>query len=82
MNKMDNIGDTVRFHRKKAGLTQPQLARLAGVGKTAVFDIEKGKKTIRLDTLLAVLSVLNIVLNPESNLMEAWSRHHQEEGKK
>lgn len=74
MNDIDEIGSIVRFHRKKAGLTQKQLANLAGVGKTAVFDIEKGKSTIRLNTLLAVLLILNISLSSESPLMEEWYR--------
>ena len=54
------IGKIVRFHRKKAKLTQLELAEYAGIGKTAVFDLEKGKPTIQLSTLLAVLHVLNI----------------------
>lgn len=73
MNKIDNIGSIIRFHRKRAGLTQKQLATLAGVGKSAVFDIEKGKNSIRLNTLTAILSVLNISLEPESPLMEQWN---------
>lgn len=50
----------VRRHRKRSGLTQRELARLAEVGKTAVFDIEHGKLSVRFDTLLKVLFVLNI----------------------
>jgi len=73
MNKINNIGSIIRFHRRKAGLTQKQLATLADVGKSAVFDIEKGKITIRLNTLTAILSVLNISLKPESPLMDQWS---------
>lgn len=73
MNKINNIGSIIWFHRRKAGLTQKQLATLAGVGKSAVFDIEKGKNTIRLNTLTAILSVLNISLEPESPLMEQWN---------
>ncbi len=46
--------------RKRSGLTQLQLAKLAGVGKTVVFDIEKGKQTVQLDTLFKILDVLNI----------------------
>ena len=72
MNKIESIGEIIRFHRKKAGLTQKQLATLAGVGKTAVFDIEQGKGSVRLNTLLAVSSVLNIALDPVSPLMEQW----------
>ncbi|MCK5801977.1 MAG: helix-turn-helix transcriptional regulator [Lentisphaeria bacterium] len=56
------IGGFVRSCRKMAGLTQLGLAELAGIGKTAVFEIEKGKATVRLDTLLAVLDVLSISL--------------------
>ena len=73
MNKINNIGSIIRFHRKRAGLTQKQLATLAGVGKSAVFDIEKGKITIRLNNLTAILSVLNISLEPGSPLMEQWN---------
>lgn len=60
------IGETIRQFRKKAGLTQQQLAEYAGVGKTVVFDIEKGKSTVQLDTLLKILSVLNIELKLET----------------
>ncbi len=77
MNKINNIGSIIRFHRRKAGLTQKQLATLAGVGKSAVFDIEKEKITIRLNTLTAILSVLNISLEPESPLMEQWNMEKQ-----
>ena len=59
------IGQTIRLFRKKAGLTQRQLAELAGVGKTVVFDIEKGKPSVQLDTVLKILSVLNIKLKLE-----------------
>ena len=37
------FGEVVRFHRRRAGLTQPELARIAGVGRTVVLDVEKGK---------------------------------------
>ncbi len=51
---------TVRFFRKRSGLSQEKLAKLAGVGKTVIFDIEKGKETVKLNTLLKVLDILNI----------------------
>ena len=61
MNSTD-IGNLVHFYRKQSGLSQQQLAKISGVGKTVVFDIEKGKNTIQLNTLLKVLDVLNIKL--------------------
>lgn len=62
------LGALARRHRKAARLTQFDLARLAGVGKSAVYDIERGKPTVRLETLLRVLAVLNIRLHWSSPL--------------
>lgn len=67
MNDLD-FGSMVKGHRKKAGLTQLELANLAGVGKTTVFDIEKNKETVRWNNLLAVLRVLNIKVEFKSPL--------------
>jgi len=60
----------VRHHRRRSGISQFALAELAGVGKTSVFDIEKGKPTVRLATLMAVLRALNIDLAIEGPLMD------------
>jgi HTH-type transcriptional regulator/antitoxin HipB len=54
------IAKIVHYCRKQSGLSQQALARLAGVGKTVIFDIEKGKETVQLNTLSKVLDVLNI----------------------
>lgn len=54
------LATVIQKHRKAAGLSQLQLAEMAGVGKTVVYDIEKGKETIQLDTLRKILAVLNI----------------------
>ena len=63
------LASLIRKHRKAAGLSQLQLADIAGVGKTAVFDLEKGKETIQLNTLRKVLTVLNIKVQLISPLM-------------
>ena len=59
---MLHIARAVQQHRKAAKLSQRELAELAGVGKTAVFDIEHGKSTTQVDTLLKILRILNIKL--------------------
>jgi y4mF family transcriptional regulator len=64
------LSEIVLFHRKKSGLTRNQLADLAGVGKTVIYDIEKGKESIRLSTLQKVLKALNIKITFTSPLME------------
>jgi len=69
------IAEIVRFHRKQSGLSRKQLADMAGVGKTVIFEIENEKETIRFSTLKKVLTALNIKINLESPLME---RMHEE----
>lgn len=75
---LSELGDVLKFHRKKAGLTQVQLAKLAGIGKTAVFDIEKGTKQSRLDTVQRIMNVLNVSIRFESPLMNAYGEQRRE----
>ena len=63
------LATVIRMHRKAAKLSQLQLAEMAGVGKTVIFDIEKGKETVQLDTLRKILKVLNIQVKLISPLM-------------
>lgn len=57
---LNQIGRIIHDCRKISGLSQQELATLAGVGKTVIFDIEKGKETVKLNTLMKILTVLNI----------------------
>ena len=67
------VSEIVLFHRRKSGLSRNQLADLAGVGKTVIYDIEKGKETIRFSTLQKVLTALNIKIAFASPLMEVFN---------
>jgi len=64
-----SLPEVVRFHREKANLSRLGLAALAGVGKTAIYDIEHGKCSVRFDTLTKILEALNISLNYDSPLL-------------
>ena len=66
---VDDLGNVLREHRQLSGLTQAELARLAGVGKTAIFDLEHGKETVQLDTLKKVMATLNIDIVLHSPVM-------------
>jgi y4mF family transcriptional regulator len=79
MDDFDRISRAVRFHRKKSGLSQLQLADLAGVGKTVIFDVEKGKNTVRFSTLAKIFRVLNIRIRLESPLMDQFEETADEE---
>jgi HTH-type transcriptional regulator / antitoxin HipB len=63
MDYMNEIAKMVKEHRKVAGLSQLDFADIAGVGKTTIFDIEKGKDTVRFANLVKVLEALNIKIN-------------------
>jgi HTH-type transcriptional regulator/antitoxin HipB len=56
------IGLFVRQHRKAAGLTQRELAELASVGPRAIWDLERGKATLRMDVADRVLRVFGKTL--------------------
>lgn len=68
----EQLAEAIRFHRKKSSLTQQELAKLAGLGKAVIFDIEKGKKTVQLDTILKVLQILNIEMVFQSPIMKSF----------
>lgn len=53
----DPIGEFVRERRRANRLTQRELGDLARVGKRAVVEIERGKPTLRMDTVNRVLAV-------------------------
>ncbi len=72
------LSDAIRFHRKKSGLSQLELAKLSGVGKTVIYDIEKGKETTKLSTLLKILRVLNINMLFQSPMMKTYLRSKTE----
>jgi HTH-type transcriptional regulator/antitoxin HipB len=80
MVESNELADIIRMHRKEAGLSRIQLAELAGVGKTVIYDIEKGKESVRLDTLRKILKVLNIKVGLTSPLMENVQNTGNEKG--
>lgn len=60
---IDEIGAVVRQARLAQGLRQDQLAAAAGVGLRFLVELERGKPTVRLDKVLAVLSALGCRLD-------------------
>jgi y4mF family transcriptional regulator len=80
MIQSQELADIIRMHRKAAKLSRDKLAEMSGVGKTVIYDIEKGKETIQLDTLRKVLSVLNIKIELTSPLMDNLRSVKNEKG--
>jgi transcriptional regulator with XRE-family HTH domain len=80
MSQTQVLAEVIRMHRKASRLSRIQLAELAGVGKTVIYDIEKGKESIQLDTLRKILKVLNIKIILKSPLMETLQTNGNEKG--
>lgn len=53
-----SLGLAARAARKQLGLTQPQLSLAAGVGVRFIVELEAGKPTLRLESILRVLHAL------------------------
>jgi y4mF family transcriptional regulator len=56
------IGKSVLRERERLGLRQDELALAAGVSARVIHQIEHGKATSRLDSLVAVLDALGLTL--------------------
>jgi y4mF family transcriptional regulator len=54
----------VKERRKKAKLTQPELAKKAGVGLRFVRDLEQGKESLRVDKVNQVLKLFGYEIGP------------------
>ncbi|HEY5535581.1 MAG TPA: helix-turn-helix domain-containing protein [Ignavibacteria bacterium] len=78
---MRNLSEIIKFHRKKSGLSQKELADLAGVGKTVIFDLEKGKETVQWSTVSKIISVLNVKIRFESSLLTQKEFNSDEKSK-
>jgi y4mF family transcriptional regulator len=76
---IQQFAQMVLFHRKKSGMSREDCALLAGVGKTVIYDIEHGKATVQLDTVLKVLHVLNIKIWFSSPLMDLFESEIREQ---
>lgn len=57
------LGQVLRAARKQLRLTQSQLALAAGVGVRFIVDLEAGKPTLRLETVLRVIDALGGEIN-------------------
>lgn len=60
--RLDGLAGEVRARRKALGLTQTELADLAGTSARFVHTLENAKGTVRLDKVLDVLSVIGLDL--------------------
>jgi transcriptional regulator with XRE-family HTH domain len=56
----DSLGAAIRHYRVEAGLTQAELAEMAGLHRTYLSDLERGKETEQVKRILRVLRQLGV----------------------
>ena len=72
-----NIGDNIRYYRKKNGYTQEQLAEKSSLSLNFISAVERGAKNITFNNLLLIASALNVTI--VSPLTSTNSSHHLKE---
>jgi len=55
-----SLGDAIRHYRTEAGLTQAQLAEMAGLQRSYLSELESGKETEQLKRIVRVLRQLGV----------------------
>ena len=69
---MSHIASFVKYHRKKLGLTQAELASKAGVGIRFIREIEQGKETLQLNKVNQVLDLFGFSLTATKQKVDAY----------
>lgn len=54
------LGDAIRRRRRRLGLSQQEVADLAGCSERTVRAVEHGKATVRLDVLQQVMATVGL----------------------
>jgi y4mF family transcriptional regulator len=67
----DHLAAEVRSRRGSLRLSQGDLADLAGVSERFVRFVEQGKRTVQLDSLLALLDTLGLELRVQTRTSAA-----------
>lgn len=60
MINMDNIGDVLRIHRERRGMTQQQVADKAGISRGYLATAEATTYSLSLKALFRVLDALGM----------------------
>ncbi len=60
-----SLGAAIRYYRRKAGLTQAQLAERAGMDRTTLAYLELGRESEQVRRLLRILRQLGVTVTLE-----------------
>ena len=60
-----SLGAAIRHYRKQAGLSQAELAARAGINRTYLSDLERGRETEQVKRILRTLKQLGVRMTLE-----------------
>jgi transcriptional regulator with XRE-family HTH domain len=60
MSLRETFGDNLRRARQAAGLSQRQLATLAGLDRTYVGSVERGERNVSIDNIERLAEALSV----------------------
>ncbi|MBI38630.1 MAG: transcriptional regulator [Leptospiraceae bacterium] len=75
ITSIESLGTMIRARRKELRMSQEELGQRIGVHQVTLSAIERGSARARLDTLLRVLSALDLELTLQtkgSNAQVDW----------
>lgn len=66
----EQLGRYIRTTRKAQGLTQENLALATGSGRRFIIDLERGKPTCQIGSVLEVLEALGVHVTLQSPIVD------------
>ncbi len=60
INVRKQLGELIRRMRKQRGWSQEELANATGFGRSFTSSIERGKKDVRISTLVKLANIFEI----------------------
>lgn len=66
-NAKQILGDNIRLERQEKGLSQEELAELAGLHRTYIGSVERGERNVSLENIVAISRALQL---PTTKLLE------------
>ena len=61
-NIFENIGSAIRTRRKRLGMTQRDLAEIAGLQRQTISRVEAGNGTVTIATVARIAAVVGLDL--------------------
>lgn len=55
-----SVGAAIRYYREEVGLTQEELASLAGLNRSYLSELERGRETEQMRRILRLLKLLGV----------------------